>query len=141
MESRAEPRLAEKKKKVSFINNWNGPQVSDRHLILNTPIGDKSRRSPAQPLTFISLRQQHLICLESDVRPPVLLCGQVVYYLSGLTCTDDNFIQKAGAQRMAAVRGVALVAPDTSPRGSGIEGEVGGGECVLVFLTDKYNDD
>ena len=49
---------------------------------------------------------------------------QVLYYLSGLTCTDDNFIQKAGAQRVAALRGVALVAPDTSPRGAGIAGEV-----------------
>eukprot|EP00903_Cladosiphon_okamuranus_P005797 g5744.t1 len=47
----------------------------------------------------------------------------VLYYLSGLTCTDDNFIQKAGAQRVAALRGVALVAPDTSPRGAGIPGE------------------
>ena len=49
---------------------------------------------------------------------------QVLYYLSGLTCTDENFIQKAGAQRTAALRGVALVAPDTSPRGAGIAGEV-----------------
>ncbi|GIL45380.1 hypothetical protein Vafri_2629 [Volvox africanus] len=47
----------------------------------------------------------------------------VLYYLSGLTCTDENFIQKSGAQRMAAARGVALVAPDTSPRGLGVEGE------------------
>eukprot|EP00904_Undaria_pinnatifida_P006313 jgi/Undpi1/2811/HiC_scaffold_14.g06188.m1 len=47
----------------------------------------------------------------------------VLYYLSGLTCTDENFIQKAGAQRTAALRGVALVAPDTSPRGAGIAGE------------------
>ena len=47
----------------------------------------------------------------------------VIYYLSGLTCTDDNFTQKAGAQRAAAAAGVALVAPDTSPRGLDIEGE------------------
>ena len=47
----------------------------------------------------------------------------MLYYLSGLTCTDENFIQKAGAQRKAAELGVALVAPDTSPRGLGIEGE------------------
>lgn len=49
---------------------------------------------------------------------------KVLYYLSGLTCTDDNFIQKAGAQRVAALRGIALVAPDTSPRGAGVAGEV-----------------
>jgi S-formylglutathione hydrolase len=47
----------------------------------------------------------------------------VLYYLSGLTCTDQNFITKAGAQRAAAKHGIALVAPDTSPRGAGIEGE------------------
>ncbi|KAI8470683.1 MAG: Alpha/Beta hydrolase protein [Monoraphidium minutum] len=47
----------------------------------------------------------------------------VLWFLSGLTCTDENFIQKAGGQRAAAARGVALVAPDTSPRGLGVEGE------------------
>ena len=47
----------------------------------------------------------------------------VIYWLSGLTCTQDNFIQKAGAQRYAAELGVAIVCPDTSPRGCGIEGE------------------
>lgn len=41
----------------------------------------------------------------------------VLYWLSGLTCTDENFTQKAGAQRMAADLGIALVMPDTSPRG------------------------
>jgi len=47
----------------------------------------------------------------------------VIYFLSGLTCTDENFTTKAGAQRVAADLGVALVAPDTSPRGANIEGE------------------
>lgn len=46
-----------------------------------------------------------------------------MFYLSGLTCTDDNFTQKACAQKAAAVHGMAIVAPDTSPRGAGIEGE------------------
>jgi len=41
----------------------------------------------------------------------------VLYWLSGLTCTEQNFITKAGAQRYAADHGVILVAPDTSPRG------------------------
>lgn len=41
----------------------------------------------------------------------------VVYWLSGLTCTEQNFITKAGAQRAAAEHGVILIAPDTSPRG------------------------
>ena len=41
----------------------------------------------------------------------------VLYWLSGLTCTEQNFITKAGAQRYAAEHGIILVAPDTSPRG------------------------
>ncbi len=44
----------------------------------------------------------------------------VVYWLSGLTCTDENFMQKAGAFRMAAELGIAIVAPDTSPRGDDV---------------------
>lgn len=47
----------------------------------------------------------------------------MLYYLSGLTCTDENFTTKAGAQRVAAQHGLAIVAPDTSPRGAGVEGE------------------
>ncbi|MBR9873653.1 MAG: S-formylglutathione hydrolase [Vibrionaceae bacterium] len=44
----------------------------------------------------------------------------VLYWLSGLTCSDENFMQKAGAFRMAAELGIAIVAPDTSPRGEGV---------------------
>lgn len=47
----------------------------------------------------------------------------VLWYLSGLTCTEENFTVKAGAQRYAAEHGIMLVAPDTSPRGAGIDGE------------------
>lgn len=47
----------------------------------------------------------------------------VLYYLAGLTCTEENFTVKAGAQRVAAELGIALVAPDTSPRGLGYPGE------------------
>mgnify|MGYP003611581172 CR=1 FL=1 len=51
--------------------------------------------------------------------PPQAATAKVpaVYWLSGLTCTDDNFRVKAGAQRYAAELGLALVIPDTSPRG------------------------
>jgi S-formylglutathione hydrolase len=41
-------------------------------------------------------------------------------WLSGLTCTEQNFISKAGAQRVAAELGMAIIAPDTSPRGEGV---------------------
>lgn len=44
----------------------------------------------------------------------------VLYWLSGLTCTEQNFITKAGAQRYAAEHGIIVVAPDTSPRGEAI---------------------
>ncbi len=47
----------------------------------------------------------------------------VVWWLSGLTCTEDNFAQKAGAQRVAAELGLMLVMPDTSPRGSALNGD------------------
>lgn len=47
----------------------------------------------------------------------------VLYWLSGLTCTDENFIIKSGAQRAASAEGLALIAPDTSPRGLNVEGE------------------
>jgi len=46
----------------------------------------------------------------------------VLYWLSGLTCTEENFIAKAGAQRVAAELGLVIVAPDTSPRGPDING-------------------
>lgn len=47
----------------------------------------------------------------------------VLYWLSGLTCSDENFMQKAGAQRIAAELGLAIVCPDTSPRGTDLPGE------------------
>lgn len=55
--------------------------------------------------------------------PPQAQAGQkvaVAYWLSGLTCTDQNFATKAGAQRVAAELGIAIVMPDTSPRGEGV---------------------
>ncbi|WP_150299251.1 S-formylglutathione hydrolase [Pseudomonas profundi] len=51
---------------------------------------------------------------EQDASLPVL------YWLSGLTCTDENFMQKAGALKLAAELGLVIVAPDTSPRGEGV---------------------
>jgi S-formylglutathione hydrolase len=46
-----------------------------------------------------------------------------LFYLAGLTCTEETFMMKAGAQRVAAREGMILVAPDTSPRNTGIAGE------------------
>ncbi|MDF2178372.1 S-formylglutathione hydrolase [Aliiglaciecola sp. CAU 1673] len=55
--------------------------------------------------------------------PPQIYANQplpVLYWLSGLTCTDENFSTKSGAQRIAAELGMMLVIPDTSPRGDGV---------------------
>lgn len=57
--------------------------------------------------------------------PPAAASGPVpvLYYLSGLTCTEENVTAKAGAQRFAAQHGIAFVAPDTSPRGLDLPNE------------------
>ena len=58
--------------------------------------------------------------------PPQALAGQTVpllTWLGGLTCTEETFAIKAGAQRVAAELGLALLTPDTSPRGAGVSGE------------------
>ena len=57
--------------------------------------------------------------------PPQAKAGQVpgLLYLAGLTCNEETFMTKAGAQRHAAEAGLALIAPDTSPRGAGFPGE------------------
>ncbi len=47
----------------------------------------------------------------------------LLWWLSGLTCTDENFMQKSGAQQVAAKLGIAIICPDTSPRGVNIPGE------------------
>ena len=74
------------------------------------------------------LRYKHSSdCLSCEMHFSVFLPPQaeqgkvpVLYWLSGLTCTDENFVTKAGAQKYAAEFGVAIVAPDTSPRGDGV---------------------
>ena len=70
--------------------------------------------------------------LDCDMRFGVYLPPQarqgacpVLYWLSGLTCTEQNFITKAGAQRYAAEHGIIIVAPDTSPRGEGVANDDG----------------
>ena len=46
-----------------------------------------------------------------------------LFYLAGLTCTEETFVTKGGAQQHAAAHGLILIAPDTSPRGAGVPGE------------------
>ena len=65
----------------------------------------------------------------------------VIWYLSGLTCTHENAMTKAGAQRWAAEMGVALIFPDTSPRGEGVANDpaydLGQGAGFYVNATQK----
>ena len=65
----------------------------------------------------------------------------VLWYLSGLTCTHENAMTKAGAQAHAADRGIALVFPDTSPRGAGVADDdtydLGQGAGFYVNATQK----
>ncbi len=74
--------------------------------------------------------QHHAETLNCDMIFAVYLPPQaasapvpVLYWLSGLTCTDENFVQKAGAQKLASELGLAIVCPDTSPRGTDLPGE------------------
>ncbi|MFM1896334.1 MAG: S-formylglutathione hydrolase [Pseudomonadota bacterium] len=70
----------------------------------------------------------HCSMTASIYLPPQASAGKVpvLYWLSGLTCTDENFVIKSGAQRYAAEHGVAIVTPDTSPRGNDVPGEPDG---------------
>jgi S-formylglutathione hydrolase len=65
----------------------------------------------------------------------------VLWYLSGLTCTHENAMIKAGAQKWAAEAGIALVFPDTSPRGAGVADDpafdLGQGAGFYVNATEK----
>ena len=98
-----------------------GP-VPVRPPLLHAPYTNK--RVCELPYMTVLTVLSHVLCRTSrgaNVEIETVL--QVILYLSGLTCTNENFIVKAGAQRCAAELGIALVSADTSPRGLGIEGE------------------
>lgn len=69
--------------------------------------------------TVLNCAMTFSIFLPPTENPPVL------FWLSGLTCNDENFTTKAGAQRIAAGLGIALVMPDTSPRGDDVADDAG----------------
>jgi S-formylglutathione hydrolase len=78
----------------------------------------------------VGFYQHHSDACDSDMRfsvyqPPQAKSQRLpaLYFLSGLTCTEENFMAKSGAQKFAAELGLLLVAPDTSPRNTGIAGE------------------
>jgi S-formylglutathione hydrolase len=88
--------------------------------------------------TGTSMRFAAFLPPQAEVAPvPVL------WFLSGLTCTEDNFTVKAGAQRIASELGLALITPDTSPRGDGVPDDPDGaydfglGAGFYVDATEK----
>jgi S-formylglutathione hydrolase len=90
-------------------------EVVSQHRCFNGTVGfyKHEAASTACPMKF------------SVFTPPQAQSGRVpvLYYLAGLTCTEETFMIKAGAQRIAAELGIMLVAPDTSPRGVKLPGD------------------
>jgi S-formylglutathione hydrolase len=90
-------------------------EVVSQHRCFNGTVGfyKHDAASTACPMKF------------SVFTPPQAQSGRVpvLYYLAGLTCTEETFMIKAGAQRIAAELGIMLVAPDTSPRGVKLPGD------------------
>ena len=78
------------------------------------------QRFYSHPSSAIGLPMRFSVFLPAQAR-----IGKVpaLFYLAGLTCTEETFMIKAGAQRVAAAQGLILITPDTSPRGAGIAGE------------------
>lgn len=98
---------------------------------------------------YVERHQHHSVSTNTTMTFGIYLPPQaenspvpVLYWLSGLTCTDENFMQKSGAQRIAAELGIAIVCPDTSPRGTVLPGEhdsdaVGSGAGFYVNATQS----
>lgn len=106
----------------------NEPTLISAHAMFNGRHGRYAHRSHATGTDMAF----------SVYLPPQALQGYrvpVLYWLSGLSCTDENFSVKSGAQRFAAHWGMALVVPDTSPRGESVpegNGETGKGAGFYV---------
>ncbi|MCC2652851.1 MAG: S-formylglutathione hydrolase [Microvirga sp.] len=91
---------------VSQSRCFNGTQFVYRHMSQETG-------TPMRLAVFVPPQAK-------DAKVPV------VWFLSGLTCTEENFTVKAGAQRVASELGLMLIAPDTSPRGEGVPDDAQG---------------
>ena len=89
--------------RVTASRAFDGEQATFRH-------DSEATQSPMRFGVYLPPQAQH-------ARVPA------VFWLSGLTCTEENFIAKAGAQRVASELGLALVVPDTSPRGLDLPGD------------------
>ena len=74
-------------------------------------------RAIGLPMKFSVFLPPQAMIEEAGGKVPALI------YLAGLTCNEETFMTKAGAQRLAATLGLALIAPDTSPRGANLPGD------------------
>ena len=94
--------------------------MSDLELVSEAKCFDGFQRTYRHASSSCGCPMQFAVFL-----PPGAERGRVpaLYWLSGLTCTEENFSVKSGAQRYAAELGIALIIPDTSPRGLGLPGE------------------
>src|SRR5690606_181190 len=97
-----------------------GKGMSDLELVSEAKCFDGFQRTYRHSSSSCGCPMQFAVYL-----PPAAERGRVpaLYWLSGLTCTEENFSVKSGAQRYAAELGIALIIPDTSPRGLGLPGE------------------
>lgn len=96
------------------------------HLIENVSVNKSFggwQKQYSHQSTVLNCAMRFAIYLPPQVSNGVKV--PVIYWLSGLTCTDENFMHKAGAQRIAAELGIAIVAPDTSPRGEDVANDDG----------------
>jgi S-formylglutathione hydrolase len=90
-----------------------------------TPISESRCFGGLQAIYAHSSQSTHCTMRFGLFLPPEAATRRVplLFWLSGLTCTEENFITKAGAQRVAAELGLAIAAPDTSPRGIELPGD------------------
>jgi len=105
-----------------ILTSHKGGEMTIENLSINKSFGGWNKQYSHSSKT-LSCNMRFAIYL-----PPQASNGEkvpVLYWLSGLTCTDENFMQKSGAQRIAAELGIAIVAPDTSPRGDEVADDEG----------------
>ena len=95
-------------KELSFVKTFDGAQLRYEHF--SNALDCRMTFSIFLPKTSI----------KDNAKLPV------IYWLSGLTCTDENFVQKSGAQKYASKLGLIIVSPDTSPRGENVPDDQNG---------------
>ncbi|XP_011257908.1 S-formylglutathione hydrolase isoform X1 [Camponotus floridanus] len=122
--------ISRSRSRVTFRAFWSSLQVSSAHFgykkmseltqVQSNKIFGGWQKVYSHNSTELGCKMRFAVYLPPQVEEgPV----PVIYWLSGLTCTEANFSEKAGAQKYAANYGVLLVIPDTSPRGLNIPGE------------------